>query len=96
MLNPCLSPCGRNEPISDEGVANPAGRWRVYIRFAEKTPCMNRLVAAGVLLTLGGLGGYLVGIFLAYPGRAFSITSLMVGISLLALGGRGHADAGGA
>ena len=57
---------------------------------------MNRLVAAGVLLTLGGVGAYLVGIFLAYPGRAFSITALMVGISLLALGGRERADAGGA
>ena len=48
---------------------------------------MNRFVLVGTLLTVAGLVGYVVGIQVPYPGRAFSITALMVGVSLLALGG---------
>ena len=47
---------------------------------------MNRALAAGVALTLVGLVGYVVGIAVAYPGRAFSVTGVMVGITLLAIG----------
>lgn len=55
---------------------------------------MNRVVAAGASLTLVGIGAYAVGIFVAYPGRAFSLTALMVGVSLLAVGGSNPAGPG--
>lgn len=47
---------------------------------------MNTALAAGLALTLAGLVGYLVGIVAPYPGRAFSVTGVMVGITLLAIG----------
>lgn len=46
---------------------------------------MNRLVAAGVLLVAFGLAGYTAGALVAYPGRSFSITAVMVGITLIAI-----------
>lgn len=46
---------------------------------------MNRVLVAGILLTVVGVVGYAVGLSVAYPGRAFSVTSIMVGISLLAV-----------
>lgn len=46
---------------------------------------MNRLLAAGVLLTLLGLGGYVAGLAVAYPGRALSVTAVMLGITLIAV-----------
>lgn len=46
---------------------------------------MNRRFAGGLALTVGGAAGYLVGVDPGYPGRAFSLTALMVGITLLAL-----------
>lgn len=50
--------------------------------------------AAGAALTLLGLLGYAAGVAGAYPGRAFSITGLMVGVTLLAVGnGREGGDA---
>ncbi|MGM0716659.1 MAG: hypothetical protein ACQET5_05660 [Halobacteriota archaeon] len=42
----------------------------------------NRLVGIG--LSVAGLLGYVAGIFIQYPGRAFSVTALMVGIALVA------------
>ncbi|WP_166035612.1 hypothetical protein [Halorussus pelagicus] len=47
---------------------------------------MNTALAAGLALTVAGLGGYLVGIAAPYPGRAFSVTGVMVGVTLLAIG----------
>ena len=48
---------------------------------------MQRLrVAGGVLLGIGLLG-YVLGVLAPYPGRAFAITALMVGITLVAIGG---------
>lgn len=47
---------------------------------------MNRVLAAGIGLTVLGTIGYGVGVFVAYEGRAFSVTALMVGISFLAVG----------
>ncbi len=47
---------------------------------------MNTALAAGLALTLAGLVGYLVGVVAPYPGRAFSVTGVMVGITLLAIG----------
>lgn len=51
---------------------------------------MNTAFAAGGVLTVAGLAGYVVGLTVAYPGRAFSVTSVMVGVTLLAVG-RGSA-----
>lgn len=41
---------------------------------------------AGGALTLLGVAGYVLGLLAAYPGRAFSITAVMVGVTLLAIG----------
>lgn len=46
---------------------------------------MNRLVAAGVGLLVLGLVGYAVGVVADYPARGFSVTAVMVGITLLAI-----------
>ncbi|WP_266076478.1 hypothetical protein [Haladaptatus caseinilyticus] len=46
---------------------------------------MNLPLVAGVALTNLGLVGYLVGVSTPYPGRAFSITGVMVGITLVAI-----------
>lgn len=43
---------------------------------------MNRPLALGVTLTLLAVAGYVVGVETAYPGRGFSLTAVMVGITL--------------
>lgn len=48
---------------------------------------MDRTVVAGIALTAFSAIGYVVGVFFAYPGRAFSVTGMMVGVTLLAVGG---------
>ena len=50
---------------------------------------MNIALAVGVALATAGLTGYLVGLVVAYPGRAFSVTGVMVGITLIAIGSGG-------
>lgn len=47
---------------------------------------MDRAADAGVALTALGLVGYAGGMAAEYPGRAFSLTAAMVGITLLAVG----------
>lgn len=47
---------------------------------------MARLVPIGAVLTLLGLVGYGLGLTVAYPGRALSVTAVMLGITLLAMG----------
>jgi hypothetical protein len=47
---------------------------------------MNRTRAAGLLLTLGGVAGYLAGLATPYPGRAFSLTAVIVGVTLASIG----------
>lgn len=47
---------------------------------------MNRTRAAGLALTAGGVAGYLAGLVTPYPGRAFSVTAVIVGITLASLG----------
>lgn len=47
---------------------------------------MNRFLTGGIALTALGLAGYVAGVYVAYPGRAFSVTALMVGVTLLAVG----------
>ena len=56
---------------------------------------MNRTRATGLVLTIGGVAGYLAGLTTPYPGRAFSVTAVMVGVTLAAIGNGGdgrHAD----
>lgn len=61
---------------------------------------MNRTLIAGLLLTVGGILGYAVGVagdvglVDPYPGRAFSVTGVMVGLTLVAVstGERGGAQ----
>ena len=54
---------------------------------------MNRVVVAGALVTLAGLGGYAAGVVRMYPGRAFSLSAVMLGITLLAMGRTGEGAA---
>jgi hypothetical protein len=46
---------------------------------------MDSLAALGPLLVVVGLAGYVAGIAVPYPGRAFALTVLMVGTTLLAV-----------
>lgn len=41
--------------------------------------------AVGIGLFIAGLVGYIVGIYVAYPGRGFSLTAIMVGIAVIAI-----------
>lgn len=43
---------------------------------------MNTALAVGGAATLLGIGGYVAGTSVAYPGRAFSLTLLMFGTAL--------------
>lgn len=47
---------------------------------------MNGLLVTGGALSIAGVAGYLLGLFVVYPGRAFSLTVVMVGLTLLAIG----------
>lgn len=46
---------------------------------------MNSVLALGLVLTLAGLAGYLVGLSTPYWGRGFSVTFLMIGVALVAM-----------
>lgn len=48
---------------------------------------MNGTLAAGISLTLLSSVGYAIGVLTPYPGRAFSLTGVMVGLALLSVGG---------
>lgn len=54
---------------------------------------MHRSTLAGVGLFAVGLVGYVFGIYVAYPGRAFSLTAIIVGIALAAIGQQSKARA---
>lgn len=58
---------------------------------SRDSPGMNRLVVAGVSLVALGVVGYGAGVLVAFPGRSFSVTAVMVGITLVAIR---SADAG--
>jgi hypothetical protein len=47
---------------------------------------MHPVFTIGLLLTFVGFSGYVYGITAAYPGRALSLTALMIGITLAAIG----------
>ncbi|NIB98372.1 hypothetical protein [Halobacterium sp. R2-5] len=46
---------------------------------------MHWLRAVAVGVSAAGLAGYVAGVAAPYPGRAFSITALIVGITLLSI-----------
>jgi hypothetical protein len=46
---------------------------------------MNTQRVAGIGLAVAGLAGYVAGIYVSYPGRAFSITAVMIGIAVAAI-----------
>lgn len=46
---------------------------------------MNAAAISGALLAVGGLVGYVLGLVAPYPGRAFSLTALMVGLAVVAV-----------
>lgn len=54
---------------------------------AHEPPGVNRVYVVGVVLAAIGLAGYAAGVAVAYPGRAFSLPVLMVGIALVAMRG---------
>jgi hypothetical protein len=47
---------------------------------------MQALALVGLLISAVGVAGYLVGIADPYPGRAFSLTLLMIGVTLVLVG----------
>lgn len=53
---------------------------------------MDSAFGAGIVLTVAGVVGYAVGTAVAYPGRAFTVAAVMIGLALAAVGtanGRG-------
>lgn len=46
---------------------------------------MHRVRTAGIILAVVGTAGYLVGITTSYPGRAFTVTLVMLGTTLVAI-----------
>jgi hypothetical protein len=46
---------------------------------------MNLLGWTGLALTLVGLAGYALGVLTPYTGRAFSVTAVMIGVTLAAI-----------
>jgi hypothetical protein len=53
---------------------------------------MNRTMVVGLALSAGGVAAYVVGIEIAYPGRSFAVTAVMVGMTLVATGRAGDGD----
>ncbi|WP_336345652.1 hypothetical protein [Halalkalicoccus ordinarius] len=47
---------------------------------------MNRTFGFGAGLTVSGLVGYAIGVTIAYPGRALSVTAVLIGIAIAAAG----------
>ena len=46
---------------------------------------MNTVSTLGAVLTAVGILGYVAGVLSSYPGRSFSLTALMFGLTLVAL-----------
>lgn len=46
---------------------------------------MDRYSTIGTVLCLAGLAGYVAGVYVTYPGRAFAVTAFMIGITLFAI-----------
>ena len=47
---------------------------------------MNRTFLVGLVTVTVGLAGYVAGIVTDYPGRALSVTAVMIGVTLVAIG----------
>lgn len=47
---------------------------------------MDRVSSAGVVLLTAGLAGYGIGVTTPYPGRAFSVTAVTLGVALAVIG----------
>ncbi len=46
---------------------------------------MDRTLFVGVVVTVLGVAGYAVGVVEPYPGRAFSLSGVMAGLTLVAV-----------
>lgn len=55
---------------------------------------MDSVRAGGGVLTVLGLAAYALGIVTPYPGRAFSLTAVMVGVTLAATGSPARGENG--
>jgi len=55
---------------------------------------MSRRTVSGAGLLLVGLVGYVAGVYVAYPGRAFAVTAVMTGIVLYATARQSAAEEG--
>lgn len=53
--------------------------------YQASDPVGMRLLIAAIVISIGFVA-YGAGLFVAYPGRAFSVTGVMVGLTLLAIG----------
>ncbi|MFB6152848.1 MAG: hypothetical protein ABEJ27_01210 [Halodesulfurarchaeum sp.] len=49
----------------------------------------NQLRVLGLVLTVLSAVGYAAGVLVSYPGRALSVTGIMVGITVWAIAGPG-------
>jgi len=56
---------------------------------------MNRTLGGGIAVTVLGLVGYAAGVWVPYPGRSFSVTAVMVGLTLVAIGRSREPDEAG-
>jgi hypothetical protein len=56
---------------------------------------MDSTRLAGVVVAALALVGYVVGVVAPYPGRSITLTGLMVGLTLAAVGGRGDGSGDG-
>lgn len=54
---------------------------------------MVRKTVLGSGLFVIGLIGYITGIYVAYPGRAFSVMTIMIGVSLVAIARQSSTEA---
>lgn len=57
-----------------------------FVFGADSGP-MDRVSGAGAALAAASAVGYVVDVLSPYPGRAFTITGVMVGLTLWAVGG---------
>jgi hypothetical protein len=51
---------------------------------------MTAVARAGAALTIAGVLGYAAGVVAPYPGRSFSLTAVMLGATLYAVGRHGR------
>lgn len=74
--------CARQPQNSTPATGSAAG---IQVPAPRGAP-MDRTQTAGAALATVGVAGYGAGLAEPYPGRAFALTTAMVGLALLALG----------